>query len=71
MGIKVCVGGHEHEPIQGSETALSAFYPPAMCRSVVRAWEDEDSRAPSGKYKDAYQMANMLWTEMPEDSVDN
>ena len=35
----LCHGGHDHVPVQGRETALSAVYPDEFARAVVRSFD--------------------------------
>ena len=38
---KTCTGQHEHDHIQGIETARSAYYPWKMCKSIAQFWAGE------------------------------
>lgn len=35
---KTCTGQHEHDHIQGIETARSAYYPWKLCKSIAQFW---------------------------------
>ena len=38
---KTCTGQHEHDRVQGIETARSAYYPWKMCKSIAEFWSAE------------------------------
>ena len=38
---KTCVGNHEHDYVQGIDTARSAYYPWRMVKSIAQTWRKE------------------------------
>ena len=66
-----CDGSHQHEPVQGSNTAASACYPPfladAICRAFWRVVEQEDFGTQTFNEEEDYKTAWFVDADKSED----
>ncbi|CAK9108784.1 Retrovirus-related Pol polyprotein from transposon RE2 (Retro element 2) (AtRE2) [Includes: Protease RE2, partial [Durusdinium trenchii] len=66
-----CDGSHQHEPVQGSNTAASACYPPfladAICRAFWRVVEQEDFGTQTFNEEENYKTAWFVDADKSED----